>query len=46
MYENELTQAFCVPCFTPMVRMGDAHERAWECPECGPRAAGRMSAAA
>lgn len=46
MYENELTQAFCVPCFVPMVRQGDAHQRTWECPECGPRGDARREAAA
>ncbi len=46
MYENELTQAFCVPCFAPMVRWADTEERTWECPECGPHSNAQRDAAA
>lgn len=46
MYENELTQAFCVPCFTPMPRLSDAHERTWKCPARGPHAAAQTDFAA
>ena len=42
MYENEPTQAFCVPCFAAMVRWGST----WECPECGPHSAAQHDVAA
>ena len=46
MYENELTQAFCVPCFATMVRWEDTRESKWECPECGPHSNAQRDAAA
>ncbi|MDH2444624.1 hypothetical protein QDR37_11770 [Amnibacterium sp. CER49] len=35
MYENELTQGFCITCYESLVLRGDSGERHWECPGCG-----------
>lgn len=39
MYEDELTQVFCVPCARPLELRTDSDSRYYECPGCGARMA-------
>jgi predicted RNA-binding Zn-ribbon protein involved in translation (DUF1610 family) len=43
MFENDLTQRFCVPCMTPLELRGEPEARRWECPTCGASAARRIA---